>query len=70
MIMAYLLKISRKDKRSKGHNYQEMNLFPYVKSNISNNFRDLFQSIALSVNWQEEYHTISDHTRTISQMSF
>ena len=33
-------------------------------------FRELFNLIALSVDWDEEYHTISDHTRHISQASF
>jgi valyl-tRNA synthetase len=41
-----------------------------VTHQAKNDFRDLFKSIALSVDWQEEYHTISDHTRAISQMSF
>ncbi len=33
-------------------------------------FRRLFQSAALSVDWRQEYHTISDESRKISQMSF
>lgn len=33
-------------------------------------FRELFQSIALSVDWRQEYHTISPECRRISQMSF
>ena len=33
-------------------------------------FRTLFQSIALSVDWDQEYHTISDDSRRLSQMSF
>jgi valyl-tRNA synthetase len=33
-------------------------------------FRKLFKSIALSVDWSLEYQTISKHSRTISQMSF
>ena len=41
-----------------------------VSKEAKNDFRALFKSIALSVDWQEEYHTISDHTRMISQMSF
>jgi valyl-tRNA synthetase len=32
-------------------------------------FRDLFSRLALSVDWRTEYQTISDHSRTISQMS-
>ncbi len=33
-------------------------------------FRRLFESVALSVDWQQEYHTISDDSRAISQLSF
>lgn len=33
-------------------------------------FRALFQSIALSVDWAQEYHTISDDCRRLSQNSF
>jgi len=33
-------------------------------------FRRLFKSVALSVDWNQEYQTISEHTRRISQMSF
>lgn len=33
-------------------------------------FRALFQSVALSVDWDQEYHTISPEVRTLSQMSF
>lgn len=33
-------------------------------------FRRLFESVALSVDWKQEYHTISPECRKISQMSF
>ncbi len=33
-------------------------------------FRELFKSAALSVDWNQEYHTISEDSRKISQMSF
>lgn len=33
-------------------------------------FRDLFSHLALSVDWSREYQTISDESRTVSQMSF
>ena len=41
-----------------------------VSEKARNDFKALFKSIALSIDWQEEYHTISNHTRMISQMSF
>ncbi len=33
-------------------------------------FRRLFESVALSVDWAQEYHTISEESRRISQLSF
>ncbi len=33
-------------------------------------FRDLFDRLALSVDWSREYQTISDESRSVSQMSF
>jgi valyl-tRNA synthetase len=33
-------------------------------------FRRLFESVALSVDWKQEYHTISAESRKISQLSF
>ena len=33
-------------------------------------FKELFQSIALSIDWEQKYTTISDEVRKISQMSF
>ena len=33
-------------------------------------FRNLFKSIGLSVDWEQEYQTISKHSQTISQLSF
>lgn len=33
-------------------------------------FRRLFKSVALSVDWNQEYQTISEQSRTISQLSF
>ncbi|MEQ9115331.1 MAG: valine--tRNA ligase [Rickettsiales bacterium] len=33
-------------------------------------FYNLFNSVALSVDWTQKYQTISDHSRKISQMSF
>jgi valyl-tRNA synthetase len=41
-----------------------------VSEEARKEFRDLFTSIALSVDWNEEYHTVSEQSRRISQMSF
>ncbi|MDB2414307.1 class I tRNA ligase family protein [Rickettsiales bacterium] len=41
-----------------------------VSEEARKEYRDLFQSIALSVDWQQEYHTVSAESRKISQMSF
>ncbi len=41
-----------------------------VSEEARKEFRDLFESIALSVDWAQEYHTISDDSRRLSQLSF
>jgi valyl-tRNA synthetase len=41
-----------------------------VVKDAEEDFRSLFKSIALSVDWSQEYQTISDESRKISQMSF
>lgn len=41
-----------------------------VSEEARQEFRTLFQSIALSVDWAQEYHTISDDSRRLSQLSF
>ena len=33
-------------------------------------YRELFQSTALSVDWNQEYHTVSEDSRKMSQLSF
>jgi valyl-tRNA synthetase len=41
-----------------------------VSKEARKEFRALFESIALSVDWRQEYHTISEDSRRISQLSF
>ncbi len=41
-----------------------------VAEGARRDFRALFQSIALSVDWKQEYHTISPEVRRLSQLSF
>lgn len=41
-----------------------------VVKDAEEQFRDLFKSIALSVDWDQEYQTISATSRKISQLSF
>ena len=41
-----------------------------VSEEARKEFRALFESIALSVDWAQEYHTISDDARRLSQLSF
>ena len=41
-----------------------------VSEEARKEFRDMFESIALSVDWSTEYHTISDSSRRLSQLSF
>ena len=41
-----------------------------VSEEARQEFRKLFQSVALSVDWRQEYHTISEQSRRLSQLSF
>jgi valyl-tRNA synthetase/very-short-patch-repair endonuclease len=41
-----------------------------VSEEARKDFRALFESIALSVDWAQEYHTISEDARRLSQLSF
>ncbi len=41
-----------------------------VVKGAEDEFRRLFKSTAISVDWAQEYQTISDEVRTLSQMSF
>ena len=41
-----------------------------VVKDAENEFRQLFKSAALSVDWRQEYQTISDEVRQLSQASF
>ncbi|MFO0110701.1 MAG: valine--tRNA ligase [Alphaproteobacteria bacterium] len=41
-----------------------------VSGEARRDFRALFESIALSVDWAQEYHTISEDARRLSQLSF
>jgi valyl-tRNA synthetase len=41
-----------------------------VVKGAEDEFRNLFKSVALSVDWSREYHTISDDVRKLSQESF
>lgn len=41
-----------------------------VVQDAENEFRNLFKSAALSVDWRQEYQTISDDVRKLSQASF
>lgn len=41
-----------------------------VVKSAEDEFRNLFKSVALSVDWRQEYQTISDDVRRLSQQSF
>jgi len=41
-----------------------------VAEEARGDFRALFKATAMSVDWEQEYHTISDDSRAISQLSF
>ena len=47
-----------------------INICLEVSEEARKEFRALFESIALSVDWDQEYHTISKDSRRLSQLSF
>ena len=66
-------RLVEKEKGVRGHNVDrdEFNkLCSEVCENSIEKFRNLFSDMALSYDWDQEYHTISPEVQKISQMSF
>ncbi|MBT4921530.1 MAG: valine--tRNA ligase [Rickettsiales bacterium] len=66
-------RLVEKVKKIKGSNMPRDEFVAICKEVVApaeEEFRELFKSIALSVDWNEEYQTISDKTRLMSQLSF
>lgn len=66
-------RLVEKTKKTKAHLHSReefISMCDEVAEGARKDFRNLFESIALSVDWNQEYHTISDDSRRISQMSF
>ncbi len=66
-------RLVEKEKKTKAHLHSREDFIKMCNETVEKyrvEFRDLFRSIALSVDWNQEYHTISDEVRKISQMSF
>jgi valyl-tRNA synthetase len=66
-------RLVEKTKKTKAHLHSRedfIKMCDEVAEGARKDFRNLFESIALSVDWNQEYHTISDECRKISQMSF
>jgi len=67
-------RLVEKEKKKKAYQYPSREDFikdcEEVAEKYRLQFRNLFKSIALSVDWKQEYHTISDEVMKISQMSF
>lgn len=66
-------RLVEKTKKTKAHLHSReefIKMCDEVAEGARKDFRNLFESIALSVDWTSEYHTISDDSRRISQMSF
>jgi valyl-tRNA synthetase len=66
-------RLVEKEKGVRGHNVDrdEFNkLCSEVCENSIEKFRNLFGDMALSYDWDQEYHTISPEVQKISQMSF
>ncbi len=60
----------KKVKGSKLARSEFVSLCNEVAEDARAEFRELFKTIALSIDWAQEYHTISADTRKISQLSF
>lgn len=65
-----LVEKKKKIKASKMDRDEFISICKEVVASEEEDFRNLFKHIALSVDWEHEYQTISDQSRTISQMSF
>lgn len=66
-------RLVEKVKNIKATNYDRTEFITICKQVITEEeekFRQTFNSIALSVDWTQEYQTISDRSRALSQMSF
>ncbi len=66
-------RLVEKTKKTKAHLHSRedfIKMCEEVSESARKDFRNLFESIALSVDWNQEYHTISDESRKISQLSF
>ena len=67
-------RLVEKEKKKKAYQYPSREDFIKDREEVAEKyrvqFRNLFKSIALSVDWKQEYHTISDEVMKISQMSF
>ncbi|MCB2081049.1 MAG: valine--tRNA ligase [Hyphomicrobiales bacterium] len=70
-------RLVEKVKKINAHKYMQehgregfIELCEGVAEEARKEFRRLFESVALSVDWRQEYHTISEESRRISQLSF
>ncbi len=67
-------RLVEKVKKKRAVDYDTREEFIAVCTEVSEEarqeFRNLFESVALSVDWNQEYHTISKHSRRTSQASF
>lgn len=67
-------RLVEKTHKKRATDYESREKFVEVCDSVAEearrDFRGLFQSIALSVDWEQEYHTISPEVQAISQASF
>jgi valyl-tRNA synthetase len=67
-------RLVEKTLKKRATDYESREAFIKVCEEVSEqarkDFRELFQSLALSVDWRQEYHTISEDCRRLSQESF
>ncbi len=66
-------RLVEKERKTKAHLHPREKFIEMCNETVEKyrvEFRDLFRAIALSVDWNQEYHTISDEVMKLSQMSF
>jgi valyl-tRNA synthetase len=66
-------RLVEKNKKTKAHKHSREEFIEMcleVSESARRDFRDLFTSTALSVDWSQEYNTVSPEVMKISQMSF
>lgn len=66
-------RLVEKERNVKGYNMERSEFIAICKEVVKEaekEFKTLFKGVALSIDWDQEYQTISDRSKTLSQLSF